>query len=102
MNKIESLPKVIVYKGNPYSIYMHCTAWNRLCLCYKKMFPQKNADSDIYILLEVVEPKMKTAPEFSKDISDVVDTPSFDLAVDMLARRLHDAFLYNIIHEYSV
>ena len=91
MNKIETLPKFIVVKNDKkdeklYELRMHITAWGKICLCYSNMFSH-----EMNILSQVVEPCMTTNVEFSECINDIVDTPDFDSAVDMLKKRVTHA-----------
>ena len=37
MNIIETLPKTFEYGRVMYSLSMHVTAFNRLCICYREM-----------------------------------------------------------------
>ena len=37
MNKIEMLPKTFEYGGVLYTLSMHVTVFDKLCLCYKEM-----------------------------------------------------------------
>lgn len=101
MNNIETLPKFIVVKHNDkdeklYELRMHITAWGKICLCYSNMFSR-----EMNILSQVVEPDMTANAEFSECITDIVDTPDFDSAVDMLKKRVtyalgkEDIAIYN-------
>lgn len=92
MHKLETLPKSILCDGTPYSISVYVTAWNKLCVCYKKMFPSKELKDSFKetIFSQVVEQSMTAKPEFSECVFDIVDCPNFESAVDMLERRLKD------------
>lgn len=48
MNKIETLPKVIEYKGVYYSINLHLNAWNNIVICYRSMFKVGGQFIDIF------------------------------------------------------
>ena len=100
---IDTLPKVIVHENEPYSLSMHVTAWNKLCLCYKKMFPSRDLKDSFNdtIFSQVVENNIFIVPEFSECVYDIVDVPCFEIAVDMLWRRIKDAFSRKIITEYK-
>ena len=90
MHKLETLPKSVLCDGTPYSISVYVTAWNKLCVCYKKMLPSKEVKDSFKntIFSQVVEPQMTAKPEYSECEYDIVDCPNFESAVDMLERRL--------------
>ena len=103
MYKIEQLPKSILVDNEPYSLSLHVTAWNKFCLCYKKMFPSKDVSASFKstIFSQVVEPDMTEKPEFSECIYDIVDVPNFNEAVNMMNVRLNDAISNNKITLYK-
>ena len=103
MLRIDTLPKVVVCENEPYSLSMHVTAWGKLCLCYKKMFPSRELKDNFKetIFSQVVEPDMTAKPEFSECVYDIVDVPDFERAVDMLAFRVKDGFKREIITAYD-
>ena len=37
MNIIETLPKTFEYNDTMYTLSLHVTAWDRLCICYREM-----------------------------------------------------------------
>ena len=100
---IDTLPKVIVCENELYSLSMHVTAWNKLCLCYKKMFPSKDLKESFKdtIFSQVVENNIFIVPEFSECVYDIVDVPDFERAVDMLFYRVKDGFKREIITAYE-
>ena len=102
MYKIEQLPKSILVDNEPYSLSLHVTVWNKLCLCYKKMFPSKDISDSFKstIFSQVVESDMTAKPEFSECIYDIVDVPNFNEAVDMMIVRINDAICHNKITLY--
>jgi len=54
MNIIETLPKTFNYNETMYTLSMHVTAFNRLCICYREMLGNRK------ILCSVcVEPENK-------------------------------------------
>jgi len=103
MHDLENLPKTVVCDGTLYSIALYVTAWNKFCLCYKRMFPStemKGSFKDT-IISEVVEPNMTTKPEFSEHVYDIVDTPNILSAIDMFKRRLKDGLHKGTITIYQ-
>lgn len=48
MNKIEFLPKEIVYNGVDYSINLHVSAWGNIVICYRSMFKVDGQFIDIF------------------------------------------------------
>lgn len=102
MYKIEQLPKSILVNNEPYSLSLHVTAWNKLCLCYKKMFPSKDISNSFNLIIfsQVVESDMTAKPEFSECIYDIVDVPNFNEAVDMMIARINDAICIKKITLY--
>ena len=55
MNKIEILPKQLVYNGVDYSINLHINAWGNIVICYRSMFKVDGQYIDIFPYC--VEPK---------------------------------------------
>lgn len=95
MINIESLPKVIEYNDNHYSLQLHVTAWNKLCVCYKSMFKIDDPFSNKTTLFsEVVEKQMskdKVDIEFYRDHLNPVNTadvPDIETAFEILKVRL--------------
>ena len=103
MHKLETLPKSVLCNDIPYSLSVHVTAWNKLCVCYKKMFPSKELKDSFKetIFSQVVEPQMITNPEYSECEYDIVDCPNFESAVDMLECRLNDGLKTSVVEIYK-
>lgn len=103
MLMIDTLPKIVVCENEPYSLSMHVTAWGKLCLCYKKMFPSMELKDNLKntIFSQVVEPDMTAKPEFSECIYDIVDVPDFEQAVNMIWKRIKDGFKRETITAYD-
>lgn len=56
INNLELLPKIVEYNGSDYSLEVHVTAFNRLCVAYQKLYPSKNGERP-RILSYTVEPE---------------------------------------------
>ena len=59
MINIDSLPKSIERNGEIYTLDMHVTMWNKLCVSYKYSGGPKDATEkkiEYFILSQVVEP----------------------------------------------
>lgn len=99
--KIEELPKCIEVDDCLYTLRLHITAWDKLCLCYHAMFPRNKIDSRINILSQVVESDKENANfaynlERSKnaswnkiDIDEIIDVPTFDDAINICFNRVN-------------
>ena len=48
MNKIETLPKQLVYDGIDYAINLHINAWGNIVICYRSMFKCNGNYIDIF------------------------------------------------------
>ena len=48
MNKIETLPKQLVYDGINYAINLHINAWGNIVICYRSMFKCNGNYIDIF------------------------------------------------------
>lgn len=95
MINIELLPKAIEYNDKHYSLQLHVTAWNKLCVCYKSMFKIDDPFShETMLFSEVVEKQMskdEVDVEFYRDQllpGDVADVPDIETAFEILKVRL--------------
>ena len=98
MINIESLPKIIKYSGIPYGLRLHVTAWGKLCVCYKRWFPDEKEGIPDHLFSQVVEPDMNESPKYVEDptaIMDVptavMDVPTLELAWHVLSVRVKNA-----------
>lgn len=100
---IESLPKSIEVDGQLYSLRMHITAWNKICLCYYAMFPIEKIDDHASIFSQVIEPKIDYKVEMNEYIlmTNIVDVPDFNYAVELLKERVDYALEKNMIKIYK-
>lgn len=92
MNKIETLPRYIEYKGRYYALRMHITAWERICLCYRSY-----DDEGKYIFSQVIEPDSTPYYGPNPTPEDIIDVLNFDEAVNVLEKRIKDAIEANLI-----
>ena len=93
MNIIETLPKTFEHNGVTYTLSMHVTAFNRLCICYREMLGNRN------ILCSVcVEPENKPI-----NIEDTVDFAlndhvgnerTLDAAAKMLKNYVNKTYIF--------
>lgn len=99
---IESLPKSIEYGEDIYSLEMHITAWNKICLCYHILF-EKDLKKEWNIFSQVVEPKVIKKVEMNDFImpTNIVDVPDFNYAVELLKARIDKAIENKVIKIYK-
>lgn len=57
MNIIETLPKTFVFNNIIYTLGLHVTAFNRLCICYREMFKRDNQITTEILCSVCVEPE---------------------------------------------
>ena len=96
MVRLETLPKVIEYDGKLWSLNMHVTAWNKLCVAYEPSF-RGNPGDLAFLLSQVVEPDMKGRPVHTDNPEDIVDVKNFTSAVSTVKNRLEQAVSKGII-----
>lgn len=85
---IEDLPRAIYYEHDLYQPAVYITAWNRLCVGYKKTFRTKNEHGILFSV--VVEPENKPLDiEETKGclINEYIgNAQNFDNAVSMVKK----------------
>ena len=59
MNIIETLPKTFENNGNMYTLEMHVTVFDKLCICYKEMLPHDIVGTRNILCSVCVEPENK-------------------------------------------
>ena len=94
MVNIETLPRLIEVVGTPYwyNLTVHVTAWNKLCVGYRLVDKWALENSDLYYLFScVVEPDMDHSIEYTDNNKQIVDVPSFEMAVNVLSVRVNKA-----------
>lgn len=89
MITIKDLPIAIKVGGTQFNFAIHVTAWNKLCVCYKKVF-----DADNQILSCVVEPDGKIL--IPKHYDDIADARTIDEALFVTWARLMEMVKKNI------
>ena len=103
MINIDSLPKSIEYNGNVYTLDLHITAWNKLCVSYKYEGGPKRAIEkkiECFIMSQVVEPDCKEI-EYSDKVTDIVDVWSWELAFSVLSARINTALTDGVVKIYK-
>jgi len=90
MNKLEKFPKVIERDGKLYSLDVHITAWNKLCVSYKTMFKNSTFE-ETYIFSQVVEPEMTKKVREPEVFNDIIDVPTYSKALSVLNKRIDNA-----------
>lgn len=92
MVNFDLLPKIIKFNGNHYSIHVHVTAWGKLCVCYQLEAQSTIENSMFYtIYSQVVEPKMSGDIKYYSHSEDIIDVPTFEMAVNVLSTRVNTA-----------
>lgn len=92
---IKALPKVIVYDNTLYSLDMHITAWNKICIGYQYVCSPKDAffeKKEYNIFSQVVKEGMD--PSKIKDanfILDIIDVPDVRSGFNILCGRIMKA-----------
>ena len=99
MNIIETLPKTFEHNDVTYTLSMHVTVFNRLCICYREMLGNRN------ILCSVcVEPENKPI-----NIEDTVDFAlndhvgnerTLDAAAKMLKNYVNKTYIIRTFEEF--
>ena len=103
MINIDSLPKSIKYNGNVYTLDLHITAWNKLCVSYKYEGGPKRAIEkkiEYFILSQVVEPDCKEV-RHTDEVIDVVDVRSWDEGFEALSDRVYTALDKGVVKLYK-
>ena len=103
MINIDSLPKSIEHNGNVYMLDLHITAWNNLCVSYKYEGGSKRAIEkkiEYFILSQVVEPDC-VSPNYTDEITGIVDVKSWEQAFDVLSARLNTALANERVKIYK-
>ena len=103
MINIDSLPKSIEYNGNVYMLDLHVTAWNKLCVSYKYEGGSKRAIEkkiEYFILSQVVEPDC-VSPNYTDEITGIVDVKSWEQAFGVLSARLNTALTNERVKIYQ-
>ena len=98
MINIENLPKNIRYNDRDYSLRLHITAFNKICVCYYIILPHRDDFNEIRtILSQVVEPGMNYPINYSNYVQSVVDVPNVEYAFNVLATRLQNSLDKGIV-----
>ena len=93
MINIDSLPKSIKYNDEVYFLHLGVTAWNKICVCYQYAFSPLEAMEkkiEYSILSQVVEPDC-VSPNYTDEITGIVDVKSWEQAFNVLSARLNTA-----------
>jgi hypothetical protein len=98
MIRIEDLPKVIEYKDKLWSLNVHVTAWNKLCISYHVQEEVKPFDT-VFLFSEVIEPGMKKHVLRTDNPEDIVDVKHFPSALNTLKTRLERALETGVVKE---
>ena len=92
MNIIETLPKTFEHNGVMYTLSMHVTAFDKLCICYREMFGERK------ILCSVcVEPNndpIKIENTIGTINEYVGNARSLDDAAKMLKDYVNKTYIY--------
>ena len=101
MVNFETLPRCISFNGNHYTLNVHITAWNKICVSYQLLEAPTIENGMFYnIFSQVVEPNLENI-NYSSNPLNIVDVPSFEMGVNVLSARVNKAIEENkieIIH----
>lgn len=103
MINIDSLPKSIKYNGEVYFLNLHVTAFNKICVCYQYAFSPMEAHEkniEYNILSQVVEPDC-VSPNYTDEITGIVDVKSWEQAFEALSARLNTALANEQVKIYK-
>ena len=90
-NSIETLPRMIEYDGDHYSLEVYVTAWDKLCLSYIGW--EKDEDGGRKKILSVVVegPKEKYNTQYD-NVDCIADAVDLEHAVDITRQRINNFF----------
>ncbi len=97
MVNFETLPRCISFLGRTYTLNVHITAWNKICVSYQ-LLDKPTVENSMYynVFSQVVEPDMGEI-KYSENPLDIVDVPSFEMAVNVISARINSAISENKI-----
>lgn len=102
MNKIETLPKELVYNGVNYLIHLHVNAWGNLVICYRSMFKVYGQFIDIFSYCveyknEPYIPKIFAADMGTGLNGHIGNCKSLDDCIEQIGNRIQQALKDNEI-----
>lgn len=91
-NSIETLPRIIEYSGDLYSLNLYVTAWDKLCLSYIGW--EKDEDGGRKNILSVVVegPNKMRYNDQSDNIDCIADAVDLEDAVEITRTRINKFF----------
>ena len=98
MVNIDTLPKCIEFNDDWYSLNLHVTAFNKLCISYQYMGGARRAldnKKEYNILSQVVEPDMTHDINYTNEVTGIVDVPNYEIGFNILSTRLNMALSEN-------